>query len=237
MRHYRAVRLARRGDACALSLTCVCVRLRRNNDKTLQTRDCVLDWNTVSESPRGGVCVSDAVNVTISNTNATITRFSDTPCYLLRNSTQVVLKNSRCITRSMRRVSQIDSSYTDDMPANVHVDNHLTPFSTGAYVADAFCLRGKRNKDICCPQSCGACGGKSCGIMRGLCCTSQIRATELSCDYYSAPCVMHPSNVPPPHVYIEAPIALAPGWPHQLALVPSPGALQISSEPTHEAMA
>eukprot|EP00171_Calliarthron_tuberculosum_P015161 IDg15161t1 len=86
-----------------------CGIIAQNNDKELQTRDCIIDDSIVAESPRGGICLSDVINVTISNTRALLSRFPTSPCFLLRSSRSVALLNSTCVARSLRRVSALHS--------------------------------------------------------------------------------------------------------------------------------
>ena len=59
--------------------------------------------------------------------------------------------------------------------------------------AEELCAGGILNGDVCCPASCGQCGGTGCGGLPGgadECCTSRIRESNRSCAHFEPPCVM-----------------------------------------------
>ncbi|CAM9571406.1 unnamed protein product, partial [Hapterophycus canaliculatus] len=52
-------------------------------------------------------------------------------------------------------------------------------------------LAGYEDNDVCCPLSCGTCGGEGCGLLGDGCCTSEIKeAGEICSITASAPCVI-----------------------------------------------
>ena len=59
---------------------------------------------------------------------------------------------------------------------------------------DPNCERGIRgNGGVCCPETCGQCGGLGCGARPGEsndCCGGVILSNDLSCDAHPAPCVL-----------------------------------------------
>ena len=66
------------------------------------------------------------------------------------------------------------------------IRNSVTPCSNG--------LPGVELEDVCCPESCGTCGGVGCSSRPGgayECCTSDIKSLGLKCgDTGAAPCLM-----------------------------------------------
>lgn len=97
-----------------------CGIMVQNNNKKVQTRDCILDRNVVVDAFRGGVCVDDSINVTISNTKTTIRKYPKTPCYLFRQSKKVVIIKSSCDAVSGQRVNEgigKRSNFKDDFVA------------------------------------------------------------------------------------------------------------------------
>ena len=66
-------------------------------------------------------------------------------------------------------------------------------------VPDPTCKNGIVNKNICCNPNCTTCGGPSCSTDRygsNNCCTTTISTSNISCDNYSAPCVISFENIP-----------------------------------------
>lgn len=51
--------------------------------------------------------------------------------------------------------------------------------------------------DICCPISCGTCGGSGCGAREGVCCAGPIIDSGISCDDEVAPCVISEPIITP----------------------------------------
>ncbi len=65
----------------------------QNNVKELQTKDNVIVKSSLSECPRGRVCISDSINMRLPNLNATIFRFDSAPCSVLRKARGIEFKN------------------------------------------------------------------------------------------------------------------------------------------------
>ena len=191
-----------------------CGIIAQNNVKELQTQDIVIDNSTVTESPRGGVCISDSMNVTVSNLNTTITRFYQAPCFLLRQARSVRFKNAHCTARSGRRISEIQSIYADDKPGQVRQWLPRTNSVPSPWKNDMYCRYGVLYKNVCCPKVCGKkCGVTGCGQnkMASLCCRDAIMQADNRCTKTTAPCVMDPKYLVLPDVFIDAPRALKPG--------------------------
>lgn len=59
---------------------------------------------------------------------------------------------------------------------------------------DPSCERNLLGKDgVCCPVTCGECGGQGCGSRPGgedQCCTSKVLQSNRNCSKYNAPCVV-----------------------------------------------
>lgn len=56
-------------------------------------------------------------------------------------------------------------------------------------------------QNLCCPSTCGTCGGTGCGGFPGgssNCCGGPILASEVSCDEDEAPCIISPASTPAP---------------------------------------
>ncbi|CAN0288644.1 unnamed protein product, partial [Hapterophycus canaliculatus] len=52
-------------------------------------------------------------------------------------------------------------------------------------------LAGYEAAGVCCPLSCGSCGGTGCSLLGDLCCQSNIRgAGEMCSATGSAPCII-----------------------------------------------
>lgn len=61
--------------------------------------------------------------------------------------------------------------------------------------SDPMCLRGLPDEGatVCCPTSCGSCGGPACADRPGgnsECCTGRITDSGISCDSATAPCIL-----------------------------------------------
>jgi len=66
------------------------------------------------------------------------------------------------------------------------------------YRGDYDCSEGVTNEcdTVCCPTSCGTCGGRECASSPGGatdCCAGSIWLSGLSCDDYDAPCLLSPA--------------------------------------------
>lgn len=178
----------------------------QNNDPALQTKDCILDSNTIMEATRAGVCVSDSINVTISNTKTTIMR-TDSPCYLLRTSSKVAIVNSTCLNKSGQRLNEDgESQFTDDAVAAAALPR------VNEQISDPACTDGVQNKHVCCPKECGECGGEGCSKKRGfMCCMDAIAETRVSCNSAGPPCIVSAVMMnPTPHVHIST--SPTPSW-------------------------
>jgi hypothetical protein len=67
------------------------------------------------------------------------------------------------------------------------------------FAADPACKTGIPMHHACCAESCGRCGGPSCGSLPGgsdSCCTGSIMHGADSCNNYDPPCVIHPTRPP-----------------------------------------
>ncbi|CAM9499442.1 unnamed protein product, partial [Hapterophycus canaliculatus] len=52
-------------------------------------------------------------------------------------------------------------------------------------------LAGYEASDVCCPLSCGTCGGKGCSSRGDWCCTSDVKESGDMCSTTgSAPCII-----------------------------------------------
>ncbi|CAM9580167.1 unnamed protein product, partial [Scytosiphon promiscuus] len=64
----------------------------------------------------------------------------------------------------------------------------------GAVVQAQTCsngLAGYEDNDVCCPLSCGTCGGEGCGLLGDGCCTSEVKDSGEMCSTAgSAPCII-----------------------------------------------
>lgn len=64
---------------------------------------------------------------------------------------------------------------------------------------DPNCLNGIPSENVCCPKSCGECGGEWCSQLKGggdNCCVNTIQEANYSCSLSPAPCVI--PNIPDP---------------------------------------
>lgn len=59
---------------------------------------------------------------------------------------------------------------------------------------DPHCRYGILKQNVCCPETCGSCGGMGCGTRPGQsqqCCGGVIRSYNRSCAHFPAPCIVH----------------------------------------------
>ena len=88
---------------------------------------------------------------------------------------------------------------TTDSPCIISMDptpspvtpSPVTPSPTSSG-SDPMCALGLIKQDVCCPTTCGTCGGVGCSLRPGgsACCGGPIRAAGLSCNDGLAPCVI-----------------------------------------------
>mmetsp|Transcript_36488 Transcript_36488/g.79530 ORF Transcript_36488/g.79530 Transcript_36488/m.79530 type:complete len:212 (-) Transcript_36488:271-906(-) len=77
---------------------------------------------------------------------------------------------------------------------------------------------------VCCPSSCGICGGSRCGSRQGplpkSCCVSAIKATQRFCGKHPPPCRFLPDSLPepPPVPKVLGPWSSDPDAPRVLML-------------------
>eukprot|EP00750_Incisomonas_marina_P007110 INCI14767.2.p1 GENE.INCI14767.2~~INCI14767.2.p1 ORF type:complete len:230 (+),score=44.66 INCI14767.2:179-868(+) len=94
------------------------------------------------------------------------------------------------------------------VPSLVSSHAPALPYSQPAKVAapvftDPNCTSGmlSADKTVCCPKSCGECGGGSCNTRPGgkeNCCELEIKATGKACSQNDAPCVVVNAPAPAP---------------------------------------
>ena len=117
--------------------------------------------------------------------------------------------------------SNVHGSNIGASESNMHGSgkNDVTPAVMGNATesADPKCSKGVANKNVCCPASCGKCGGSGCASREGgqKCCTSHVKKLDRKCSDVAAPCVMtepaedaessaEPSSAPSPGTSIAA---------------------------------
>ena len=97
-----------------------------------------------------------------------------------------------------------DSTWSPSQTGHIYFDNisvikgkhvRTQPGSLGlaGIATDPTCEYGIKNQNICCPLSCGECGGAGCGQRpggQGSCCTSGVLETAKLCSSSVAPCVI-----------------------------------------------
>ena len=108
---------------------------------------------------------------------------------------QMILDKFR-LWSSVNQDFRDESSYKNCDPS---VDDFCTcdaappPSPTPSSDPDPTCSLGLIKANICCPTTCGTCGGSGCGARPGGgsdCCGGQIVASGVSCDDGGAPCVI-----------------------------------------------
>ncbi len=70
------------------------------------------------------------------------------------------------------------------------------PVEASPSPADPTCANGVSSQNVCCPASCGTCGGTGCSSRPGasLCCGGTVLSLGLSCDDSGPPCTISPAS-------------------------------------------
>lgn len=122
-----------------------------------------------------GVCLQGINDVHVTATQITNMRDAGSACYHLLKATYVGKKN-QCRVSSGIKVAPKNS----------------TPRALPIPQSAGLGCNGLLFREVCCPKTCGLCGGPGCGTRGsgGECCALQIRKRNASCKFHAPPCIV-----------------------------------------------
>lgn len=141
----------------------------------LAPREVRIERGVLLNARVAGVCLKGVHDVHVTGTQIINLRDAKTACYHLLGATFVGNRNE-CGVSSGIKVA----------PKNAPARALPIPQSAGLGCT------GLLFREVCCPKSCGHCGGPGCGTRGrdGECCVLQIRKTNNSCSKVRPPCVV-----------------------------------------------
>lgn len=173
----------------------------QNNVESLETFGVRFEKNNVFNSTRAGVIleVKDAVVSKNKITNALYA--SGAQCFRLTgtSASDVLLDSNTCAVKEKRKFGIYrDAKYNErnaidkfllervDVGAALDCGDRVTGQMTG--VKDS-------KSTVCCPGSCGVCGGAGCGSRGANCCQKKILQSQAHCDSFEPPCILGTGKV------------------------------------------